>query len=133
MKPRQGYTKFANIVYTKELQRRLDVEGAPIIVTAVHPGSVNTFADRLPPPIRPVGTLIMRWFFAHPDEGAYTSVVAAASPDVRKRPDAYKGAYLEPVGKIFALGKVVRNPELGPELWTTTETFLATIGLAPDA
>jgi hypothetical protein len=71
----------------------------------------------------------MKWFFKNPDEGAYTSIIAAASPDVRKRPDAYKGTYLEPVGKIYKLGKTARNPQLGPELWKTTEDFLAAIEL----
>jgi hypothetical protein len=42
----------------------------------------------------------MKWFIKDPDEGAYTSVIAAASPDVRK--DAYRGAYLVPsVGKYL--------------------------------
>jgi NAD(P)-dependent dehydrogenase (short-subunit alcohol dehydrogenase family) len=125
----KGYSKFANIVYTGELQKRLDVEETPIVAVAVHPGVVNTFADRLPPAIRSIGTFIMKWFFTHPDEGAYTTILAAASPDVRTRPEKYKGAYLVPVGRIFKLGKTARNPELGPELWRTTEEFLATIGL----
>lgn len=37
-----GYSKLANILYAKELQRHLDAEGAPIIVTSAHPGSIVT-------------------------------------------------------------------------------------------
>jgi hypothetical protein len=129
----QGYSKYANIVHATELQRRLNAEESRIVVIALHPGRVDTFADKLPPIIKHVGALIMKIFFKDPDEGAYTSVFAAASPDIKERPDAYKGAYLEPVGKFFTLGKTVRNPTLGPELWTTTETFLTKIGLTVDA
>jgi hypothetical protein len=75
----------------------------------------------------------MKWFFASPDKGAYTSVIAAASRDIKKRPDAYKGAFLDPVGRFYSLEMTVSNWELGPELWDTTETFLASIGLASDA
>lgn len=35
-------SKYMGVLHVKELQRQLDAEGAPIIVTAVHPGVVNT-------------------------------------------------------------------------------------------
>lgn len=35
-------SKQANILFTKELQRRFDEEGIPIICTSLHPGTVNT-------------------------------------------------------------------------------------------
>jgi NAD(P)-dependent dehydrogenase (short-subunit alcohol dehydrogenase family) len=37
-----SYTKLANILHAKELQKRLDAENVPIIVTSVHPGLVFT-------------------------------------------------------------------------------------------
>jgi hypothetical protein len=74
-----GFAKLANILWTNEPQRRLDAEGSPIIAISVHPGSVNTFAGKLPTLMKPVGSLIMKLFFKHPDEGAYNSVIAAAS------------------------------------------------------
>jgi len=98
-----GCSKFANTVYAQELQRRLDAEGSPIVVITIKPGPVDTTSDRLPPLIKPVGNFIMKWFFASPDKGAYTSVIAAASRDIEKRPDAYKGAFLDPVGRFFSL------------------------------
>jgi hypothetical protein len=71
----------------------------------------------------------MRLFFRSPDEGSRTSVVAAASPKVRNKAELYKGAYLEPVGQLATPSKVAQDAELGRELWTTTETFLTSIGL----
>jgi hypothetical protein len=41
----------------------------------------------------------------------------------------YKGAYLEPVGKVTHPSKVAQNAELSHELWATAETFLSNIGL----
>jgi hypothetical protein len=81
----EGYSQFENIVYGRELQKRLDVEGIPIVVIFVHLGVVDTFTN-----IRTKGTLIVKWFFKQLGEGAYISVIAAAAfPDVRKSPDGF--------------------------------------------
>ena len=37
-----GNSKLANILFTKELQRRFKARGVPIISVAVHPGGVIT-------------------------------------------------------------------------------------------
>lgn len=124
-----AYTKLAVILWTKELQKRIDAEGAPIIAIALHPGNVSTSADKLPPSWRAFGSLVMKLFFKPAEKGAYTSVIAAASPEVKKKPDAYKGSYLEPLEKIATPSKPACNTELSKELWTTTEVFLTNIGL----
>lgn len=124
-----AFSKLAVILWTRELQNRLDAEAAPIIVTSVHPGVADTSKDKLPSLIKPLGFLIMKLFFKNPNVGSHTSVIAAASPDVRKNADKYKGAYLEPVGKVTQPSKVAQNAELSHELWATVETFLSNIGL----
>lgn len=43
-------TKLQNILWVAELQRRLDAEGTPITVMAVHPGTVYTGTSNLSPP-----------------------------------------------------------------------------------
>jgi hypothetical protein len=85
--------------------------------------------DKLPSLMQPVGAMIMKLFFVNPDEGSHTSVIAAASPMVREKPEVYKGAYLEPVGKIATPSKAARNAELSHELWETVEAFVTRIGL----
>lgn len=69
----------------------------------------------------------MKHFFKTPDQGSYNLLIAAASADVRSKSDIYKGAYLEPVGKVGRPSKSACDEKLGEELWKTTETFLASV------
>ena len=72
----------------------------------------------------------MKLFFMTPDEGAYNSVIAAASSVVRDQPELYKGAYLEGYkGKISTPSKAAQDAELATDLWTTTESFLGSVRL----
>lgn len=37
-----GLSKLANLLFTKELQRRLDADGSSVTAIAVHPGGIRT-------------------------------------------------------------------------------------------
>ena len=77
-------SKLANIFWTYELQKRLDEEKSSIIAISVHPGAVNTFADKYKYQglVKIIaGVLCKTW-----DQGAYNSAFAAASPLVRTTP-----------------------------------------------
>jgi NAD(P)-dependent dehydrogenase (short-subunit alcohol dehydrogenase family) len=75
-----GRSKLANILFTRELARRL--AGTSVTATCLHPGVVKTrfgessggFAGLLIPFLRP--------FFISPEAGADTIVYLASSPDV---------------------------------------------------
>ncbi len=75
-----GQSKLANLLFTRELARRL--EGTGVTVNAVHPGAVATglgknngaWAQRL------IG--LLRPFFRTPEQGAATSLHVATSPAV---------------------------------------------------
>lgn len=96
---------------------------------AVHPGGVDTWSDRLPK-FKFVGKIIASLFFKTWDQGAYNSVIAAASPAVRNHPEMYKGAYIEgDYGKVTKPSKDAQNTEIAAELWKTTVEFVASIGL----
>jgi hypothetical protein len=122
-------SKLADILWTKELQNRLDAEGVPIIALSLHPGAVDTFSDRLPK-YRFIGKIITKLFFKTWDKGAYNSVIAAASPVVRQHAKIYKGAYIEgDYGKVVKPSKNARDLDIAAELWKTTEELLANIRL----
>ena len=95
----------------------------------MHPGSVNTFADRVPR-FRFVAKIIMRLFFKTWDQGSYNSLIAATSPVVHEQPEVYKGAYIEgDYGKVRKPSKDAQDPKSASELWVVTEKFLNDIGV----
>jgi len=72
-------SKLANLLFTYELQRRLDATGAETIATAAHPGGSNTnLADHLPlvKQLRPVMGLMLQ----SAAMGALPSLRAAVDP-----------------------------------------------------
>lgn len=71
----------------------------------------------------------MGLFFMKPEEGAYTSCFAAASPIIAEDPEPWGGVYLEPVGKRGTMSQHAKNAALGRELWRTTERILEDLGI----
>ncbi|EIM89854.1 NAD-P-binding protein [Stereum hirsutum FP-91666 SS1] len=119
---RYGTTKLQNILWVAELQRRLDAEGTPITVLAVHPGTVDTegLNDN-----SPRWVLYLTYPFAiTPLQGAFTSLFAATSAEVAAARETYKGKYLVPFGEVGALTKEARDPALAKTLWETSESVV---------
>jgi NAD(P)-dependent dehydrogenase (short-subunit alcohol dehydrogenase family) len=80
-------SKLANILFTRELARRLD--GTGVTANCVHPGTVRTGFGREGKPLLRLGTAIARPFFLSPDRGADTIVYLASSPDVAGETGGY--------------------------------------------
>lgn len=59
-----------------------------------------------------------------PDEGAWTSIFAAASPEVRKDAQRYHGSYLVPVGQASKASRQAEDPQLAEDLWRVSEEAL---------
>ena len=77
-------SKLANVMFSAELQRRLDAEGLKITSNCVHPGNVITNVTRNLPWLldRAFHSLeyVMMLVMKTPAMGAYTSINAATEP-----------------------------------------------------
>jgi NAD(P)-dependent dehydrogenase (short-subunit alcohol dehydrogenase family) len=76
-----GRSKLANILFTRELARRL--AGSGVTVNAVHPGVVRTgLGQNNDAPILKFLTNLARPFFRSPESGAKTSIWACTAPEL---------------------------------------------------
>jgi NAD(P)-dependent dehydrogenase (short-subunit alcohol dehydrogenase family) len=82
-----GQSKTANILFTRELARRL--EGTGVTVNCLHPGAVATRLGQQNGAIARVLTRALAVFFRTPAQGADTAVWLASSPAL----DATTGRY----------------------------------------
>jgi NAD(P)-dependent dehydrogenase (short-subunit alcohol dehydrogenase family) len=83
-----GTTKLCNILFTRELARRL--EGTGITANCLHPGFVATrFGDDAGGLLRAGIAIAKRLFALSPQEGAATMVYLAGSADVAGRSGGY--------------------------------------------
>ncbi|PTB76571.1 NAD(P)-binding protein [Trichoderma longibrachiatum ATCC 18648] len=124
---RCGASKLANLLFTRELQRRLDEEGVKIIALAVDPGPVATDGGMgvFPGFLKPVLKLVMK----SPEKGAFTQLYCATAKEVAEEPEKYRGKLLTAPGKVNMGSDRSRNSELAQSLWIITEEALRIIGI----
>ncbi len=79
---RYQMSKFANILFTYELQRKLTAAGSPAISVACHPGGSSTELGRHIPPLFAVLFLPLSLIMNSSAEGALPTLMAATAPDV---------------------------------------------------
>jgi NAD(P)-dependent dehydrogenase (short-subunit alcohol dehydrogenase family) len=111
-----GRSKLANILFTRELARRL--AGTGVTANCLHPGVVATrfgsssggWAGRLIPVLRP--------FFISPDKGADTIVYLASSPEVADTTGAY---FVK--RKIAEPSAAARDDAAARRLWEASEAL----------
>lgn len=114
-------SKLANILFTRELARRLD--GTGVTANCAHPGVVRTGFGRDARPLLKLGVTIARPFMASPERGADTIVYLASSPDVAGQTGGYyvKRQRREP-------SAAARDDATAGRLWELSEKMT---GLAP--
>ena len=115
-----GQSKLANILFVKELVRRMEEEKANVLAYSLHPGSIMTnlsrhlgVMDAITRFLAPVIRLLTR----NIEQGAATSIVAATAEGLPN------GCYLSDckVAKPTAKGE---DMEMAKKLWEKTETLV---------
>lgn len=88
-------SKLAQVLFTRELRRRLAQRGGPAIsVVALHPGMVlSEITKTLPAFMRAMQKLLMSVVLLTPEEGARASVYCATSAKVPKQAEASAGYF----------------------------------------
>ena len=126
--PAYFQSKLANLLFTRELQRRFDRAGVKSLAVAAHPGWTGTDLLRF--------SRVLQWlsrFLAMPPlQGALPTLYAATAPDVQP------GGYYGPDGFAQVRGypgqvrssKESRDASVAARLWTVSEE-LVSLQLAP--
>ena len=109
---RYGETKLMNILFTRELARRLG--GTGVTVNAVHPGAVAT---NLGEPPKVLAAVLSR-FMRTPEQGAATSVMVATDPSLA---DVTGGYFMNEERADGKLSDQSRDDDLARELWERSE------------
>lgn len=117
-------SKLANILFAKELQKRLRVKGgnaASVKCFAVHPGCVRTEVTRhMHPAMQFLNYLfspLLTTLQKTPAQGAYCSVYAACSPEL----DAVPGGDMYFQCRPVAVSDTASNMEAARMLWAISE------------
>jgi NAD(P)-dependent dehydrogenase (short-subunit alcohol dehydrogenase family) len=129
--PRRAYgqSKLANLLFTSELQRRLNVAGSPVIATAAHPGYANTnltshSGSRVFELLARLGDSLI----AQSAEAGALPTLSAALADVPG--DSYfgPGGFMEQRGKPKLVGrsKAATDLDVARRLWDVSEELTAT-------
>ena len=112
-----GQSKLANVLFSKELSKKLAPYG--ITVNSCHPGAVatNMGVNRETGFGRGI-TKLLKPFFRSPEEGASTAVYLATDPSV----EGITGEYFYN-GKPGKVSRKARDEELSKKLFQWTEDF----------
>ncbi|CAK6434878.1 unnamed protein product [Pipistrellus nathusii] len=116
-------SKLANILFTRELARRL--EGTEVTVNVLHPGIVRTNLGRhihIPLLVKPLFNLVSWAFFKTPVEGAQTTIYLASSPEVEGVSGKYFGDCKEE-----ELLPIAMDESVARKLWDISEVMVGIV------
>lgn len=111
---RYGETKLANILFTKELARRL--RGTDVTANCFHPGLVATGFNRNNGPLMTVSMLVARPFSRSPKKGAETLVWLVDSAEA----GAVSGGYFVDCREATPSAPAM-NADAAKRLWSVSE------------
>ena len=126
-----GQSKLANLLFMRELDRRLRAAGLPVLSVAAHPGYASTDLQTLGPRLagNQLAETFMKFgnaiFAQSADGGALPALYAATMPDVRG------GEYFGPgwpgemrgAPKRVGMSRAARSDETARRLWEVSESL----------
>ena len=120
-----GQSKLANLLFTYELARRLNLKAAPTIATAAHPGAADTDLLRnMPGGIRQVSQFFWTNFIAqNADMGALPTLRAATDPGAKNAEYYGPGGFGEQRGapKVVKSSAQSHDEDIQRRLWSVSE------------
>jgi NAD(P)-dependent dehydrogenase (short-subunit alcohol dehydrogenase family) len=118
-----GRSKLANVLFTRELARRLD--GTGVTVNCCHPGPVRSGfgMDGDMKGLMGLGNRIIRPFEISAAAGARTSIYLASAPEVEGKTGGY---YVR--SRPGHMSKAARSDSEAKQLWEESERLLAAAG-----
>ncbi len=136
---RYGESKLANILFTRELTRRMTAEGKNIIAVSLHPGAIMetelkrhfNFTNQVDMVSKiifnsRVRKLVFNMYYKNTVQGAATSVFTALSPDIIPS-EHYADCGLHTLSPEGACHPLAADVELAKRLWQKTEEVIAQI------
>lgn len=112
-----GQSKLANILFTRELSKRL--KGTGVTANSLHPGAIKTELSRHLGPLETIGMRAMFVFFKTPTEGAQTNIYLAVSEEV----EGVSGLYFADC-KVKKTSKAAQDDEAAKKLWDISAKFV---------
>ncbi|MBC7760234.1 MAG: SDR family NAD(P)-dependent oxidoreductase [Candidatus Saccharibacteria bacterium] len=117
-------SKLANLLFTLELQRRLEASGSSVIATAAHPGmaATNLMSSSKNPVMTVVAKVAVHLFAQDAATGATPTLFAATEP-VPGGSYAGPGNRRELAGPPVLVGRsdTAADPAIATRLWTASE------------
>jgi NAD(P)-dependent dehydrogenase (short-subunit alcohol dehydrogenase family) len=119
-----GQSKLANLLFTSELQRRLEVVGSSVLATAAHPGYAATNLQfhsgrRAMDLINVVGNRLL----AQDEHGGALPTLYAATADIPGGSFAGPSGFMEQRGpaKLVGRSKAAQDADVARRLWDASE------------
>jgi len=116
-----GRSKLANILFSRELNRRMPTGGS-VVINSMHPGVVHTelvrhnYLYKLSYLTRMLIVTLQYFLLRTPDEGAQTIIYMATEPALKGVSGKYFGDC-----KLEGLAKIAENDQMGEKLWEMSE------------
>jgi NAD(P)-dependent dehydrogenase (short-subunit alcohol dehydrogenase family) len=119
-----GQSKLANLLFTAELQRRLEAAGSPVLATAAHPGYAATNLQfrsgrRSLDIISSIGNRL----FAQDEDGGALPTLYAATADIPGNSFAGPGGFMEQRGAPKLVGRrhTAQDADVACRLWDVSQ------------